>query len=81
MVSILLTLSIGQTIESLATYIILIILAIIFVIDALLYTADWYEQRTTKKRRELIACIFNIIGSVLYLIGATVFSKSTNIYE
>lgn len=62
-----------QTIESLVTYIILVILAIVFVIDALLYTADWIEQRTTKKWRELIACLLNIIGSILYLIGATVF--------
>ena len=62
-----------QTIESLVTYIILVILAIVFIIDALLYTADWIEQRTTKTWRELIACLLNIIGSILYLIGATVF--------
>ncbi len=60
-----------QTFEYLATY-------IIFIIDALLYTADWYEQRTIKKRRELIGCILNIIGSVLYLIGATIASITTN---
>lgn len=64
-----------NTVESSVTYIILIILAIIFVIDALLYTADWIEQRATKKRRELIACILNVIGSILYLIGATVFKN------
>ncbi|CAF1000102.1 unnamed protein product [Rotaria sordida] len=70
-----------NTVESPVTYIILIILASIFVIDALLYTIDWFEQRTIKKRRELIACILNIIGSILYLIGATVFKNqktSTN---
>jgi hypothetical protein len=70
-----------QTVESQATYIVLIILAIVFIIDALLYTADWYEQRAIKERRELIGCILNIIGSVLYLIGATVFvnqQSSTN---
>ncbi|CAF0896164.1 unnamed protein product [Rotaria sordida] len=70
-----------NTVESPVTYIILIILASIFVIDALLYTIDWFEQRTIKKRRELIACILNVIGSILYLIGATVFKNqktSTN---
>lgn len=69
-----------QTIESIVTYIILVILAIVFLIDAFLYTADWIEQRTTKTWRELIACILNIIGSVLYLIGATVFrnEKTSN---
>lgn len=70
-----------NTVESSATYIILILLAILFVIDALLYTADWIEQRTTKKQRELIGCILNIVGSILYLIGATVFKNqktSTN---
>ncbi|UJR26196.1 hypothetical protein I4U23_007539 [Adineta vaga] len=63
------------TVESSATYIILILLAILFVIDALLYTADWIEQRATKKRRELVGCLLNIIGSVLYFIGATVFKN------
>jgi len=70
-----------NTVEYPVTYIVLVILAIIFVIDALLYTADWFEQRATKKRLELISCIFNIIGSILYLIGATVFKNqktSTN---
>ena len=69
-----------QTIESLVTYIILVILAIVFVIDALLYTADWIEQRTTKTWRDFIACILNITGSILYLIGATVFrnEKTSN---
>lgn len=69
-----------QTIESFVTYIILVILAIVFIIDALLYTADWIEQRTTKTWRELIACILNITGSILYLIGATVFrnEKTSN---
>jgi len=65
-----------NTIQSLVTYIILVILAIVFVIDALLYTADWFEQRLTKNRRELIGCILNIIGSILYLIGATVFKNN-----
>src|SRR2546430_13604727 len=65
-----------NTVELTFTYIILIILAIIFVIDALLYTTDWFEQRIIKKRRELIGCILNIIGSILYLIGATVFKNN-----
>jgi len=64
-----------QIVEQSATYIILVILAIVFVIDALLYTADWIEQRQTKTWKELIACILNIIGSILYLIGATVFKN------
>lgn len=70
-----------NTVQSQVTYIILILLAVLFVIDALLYTADWFEQRRTKKRRELIGCILNVIGSILYLIGATVFKNkktSTN---
>ncbi|CAF2308087.1 unnamed protein product [Rotaria sp. Silwood2] len=65
-----------NTVDSPATYIVLIILAIVFVIDALLYTIDWFEQRTTKTRLELIACILNVIGSILYLIGATVFQNN-----
>jgi hypothetical protein len=64
-----------NTVEYPATYIVLVILAIIFVIDALIYTADWFEQRATKKRLELTGCIFNIVGSILYLIGATVFKN------
>ncbi|CAF1149243.1 unnamed protein product [Adineta steineri] len=66
-----------DTVNSTATYVILILLAILFVIDALLYTADWIEQRATKKRRELIGCILNVVGSLLYLIGATVFKNNT----
>ncbi|CAF0814372.1 unnamed protein product [Adineta ricciae] len=65
------------TVESSATYIVLVLLAILFVIDALLYTADWFEQRATKKCRELFACTLNIVGSVLYLVGATVFKNKT----
>lgn len=56
-------------IHSQVTYIILVSLASIFVLDALLYTFDWIEQRQTKNYKELIACLFNILGSVLYLIG------------
>jgi predicted membrane channel-forming protein YqfA (hemolysin III family) len=58
-----------NTVESLVTYIILVLLAIVFVIDALLHTADCFQ------RREFIACLLNIIGSILYLIGATVFKN------
>lgn len=63
------------TVDSPVTYAILILLAVVFIIDAFLYTADWFEQRVRKKRRELIGCILNIVGSVLYLIGATVFKN------
>jgi hypothetical protein len=63
--------------ESLIIYSIFVFLAIVFVIDALLYTADWIEQRATKKRRELIGCILNIVGSILYLIGAILFKNTT----
>jgi hypothetical protein len=63
------------SIESTITYAILIGLAIVFIIDALLYTMDWFVQRSRKQWRELIGCILNIIGSVLYLIGATVFQN------
>ena len=65
-----------DTVQLPVTYIILIILAIIFVIDALLYLADWIEQRTTKTRLELSGCILNVVGSILYLIGATVFKNN-----
>lgn len=64
-----------STVESPVTYSILVVLAGLFVVDALLYTADWIEQRATKKRRELFACLLNVAGSVLYLIGATVFKN------
>src|SRR5690606_3235754 len=70
-----------STVELPVTYILLVILAIIFVIDVLLYTADWIEQRSTKTWLELSGCILNIVRSVLYLIGATVFKNkksSTN---
>ncbi|CAF3492876.1 unnamed protein product [Rotaria socialis] len=64
--------------NSQASCIILIILASVFVLDAMLYAVDWFEQRRIKKLQELLVCIFNIIGSVLYLIGAiTLDNKKT----
>jgi hypothetical protein len=71
-----------RTINSSITYAFLIFLAALFVIDALLYTADWLEQRSRKTRRELIGCLLNVTGSVLYLLGATVFKgKSTSVVD
>lgn len=67
------------TVNSSITFAFLIFLAALFVIDALLYTADWFEQRARKTRRELIGCLLNVTGSVLYLLGATLFKgKSTS---
>ncbi len=54
-------------------------LAIVFVIDAILYTIDWYvyavklrnnENDPIEYRAELVACIFQNLGSIFYLIGA-----------
>ena len=70
------------TIDSSITFAFLVSLAALFVIDALLYTADWFEQRSRKTRRELIACLLNVTGSVLYLLGATVFKgKTTSVVD
>jgi len=59
--------------------IIYIFLAIIFVIDAVLYTIDWYictvklrknQNESRQYQFEFFACIFQNIGSHFYLIGA-----------
>ncbi|CAF0994638.1 unnamed protein product [Rotaria magnacalcarata] len=59
-----------NTSNSQGSCIILIILASVFVLDAILYALDWFEQRRIKKLHGLVVCICNIIGSVLYLCGA-----------
>ena len=70
------------TIDSSITYAFLVFLAALFVIDALLYTADWFAQRSRKTRRELIGCLLNVTGSVLYLLGATLFKgKTTSVVD
>ncbi|UJR15824.1 hypothetical protein I4U23_002753 [Adineta vaga] len=57
-----------------------VFLAILFVIDAILYTMDWYmyavklredENEPIHYRAELVACIFQNLGSFLYLIAAS----------
>ena len=64
--------------STLSTYI-YVFLAILFVIDAILYTIDWYmyavklrnnENEPIENRAELVACIFQNLGSYFYLIGA-----------
>ena len=56
-----------------------VFLAILFVIDAILYTIDWYmyavklrnnPHEPIEYRAELVACIFQNLGSYFYLIGA-----------
>jgi hypothetical protein len=56
-----------------------VFLAILFVIDAILYTINWYmyaiKSRENKDepiqyRAEFVACIFQHLGSCFYLIGA-----------
>ena len=56
-----------------------LLLAVIFVIDALLYTIDWYiyavklrkhPDEPIEYRCEFVSCIFQNLGSYLYLIGA-----------
>ena len=56
-----------------------VFLAILFVIDAILYTIDWYmyavklrenKNEPIQHRCELVACIFQNLGSCFYLIGA-----------
>jgi hypothetical protein len=56
-----------------------VFLAIMFVIDAILYTIDWYmcavklrenEDEPIEHRIDLVACIFQNLGSYFYLIGA-----------
>ena len=61
------------------SYGISICLAISFVIDALLYFLDWYEHRNRRTREQLIGCLFNVIGSVLYLIGVVLMKNKTNL--
>ena len=63
-----------------------IFLAILFVIDATLYTIDWYmyavklranDNAPIEYRAEFVACIFQHLGSYCYLIGALLlFSKT-----
>ena len=60
-----------------------LLLAILFVLDASLYTVDWYvysmkfpaleDQKCIEYRFELFACIFQNLGSYFYLFG-TAFS-------
>ncbi|UJR30762.1 hypothetical protein I4U23_018282 [Adineta vaga] len=61
------------------SFIIYLSLAILFVIDALLYTIDWYiyavklrksTNESIQYRSEFFACIFQNLGSYFYLIGA-----------
>ncbi|CAF0786332.1 unnamed protein product [Adineta steineri] len=64
-------------------------LTILFVIDAILYTIDWYmtavrlrenKDEPVHYRSELIACIFQNLGSYLYLLSALLlFDKSAYI--
>lgn len=67
------------SLQNTISYIIYIFLAIIFVIDAVLYTIDWYisaiKLRTKlnepkQYRSDLFACIFQNLGSYFYLISA-----------
>ncbi|CAF1034422.1 unnamed protein product [Rotaria sordida] len=67
------------SLNAMFSYVIYLILAIIFVIDAILYTIDWYiyavklrknKDQPIQYRSEFLACIFQHIGSIFYLIGA-----------
>ncbi len=65
-----------------------VVLAILFVIDAILYTISWYmhavKSRENKDepigyRVEFVACIFQHLGSYLYLIGALLSFRTAEI--
>jgi hypothetical protein len=65
-------------------------LAMLFVIDAILYTIDWYmyavklrsnENEPIEHRAELVACIFQNLGSYLYLIGALLAFDKTRLMK
>ena len=67
-----------------------IVVAILSVIDAILYTIDWYmhavKSRENKDepiqyRIEFVACIFQHLGSYLYLIGALLATRNTQFME
>lgn len=63
-----------------------IFLAILFVIDAIFYTIDWYQHAVKSRKNEdepikyeagFIACIFQNLGSFFYLISSFLtFNKS-----
>ncbi|CAF0950385.1 unnamed protein product [Didymodactylos carnosus] len=67
------------SVDNYASFVIYIILANLFVIDAILYAIDWYTYAILLRkhkndlinyRSELIACIFQHFGSYCYLLGA-----------
>ncbi|CAF0866775.1 unnamed protein product [Didymodactylos carnosus] len=69
-----------------ASFVLYVILAILFVIDAILYTIDWYTYavllRKSKNipinyKAEFTACIFQILGSYCYLLGAILAENKT----
>ncbi|CAF1269851.1 unnamed protein product [Didymodactylos carnosus] len=77
----------SKTIESTPFYIVYVLLAIMFVIDAILYTLNWYVNAIhLRKNRsdpinnkiELVACLFNLIGSIIYLLGAITTTQTNN---
>jgi hypothetical protein len=65
-------------------------LAVVFVIDALLYTIDWYiyavklrnsNQEPIQYRSELVACVFQNLGSYFYLTGALLAFDKTRLID
>ncbi|CAF3210044.1 unnamed protein product [Rotaria socialis] len=78
--------SFNSTISS----IIYMILASVFVIDAILYTMDWYmyavklrkyQDQPVQYRSEFVACIFQNLGSIFYLIGAILVFEKIQVIE
>ena len=70
--------SISQTLNPVVSCYLYLFLSILFVIDAALYTIDWYiyavklrsnSTELIEYRCELVACIFLNIGSYFYFIG------------
>ncbi|CAF4015312.1 unnamed protein product [Rotaria sp. Silwood2] len=67
------------SLNTIFSFIIYLLLAIVFVIDAVLYTIDWYmyavklrkeKDQPIQYRSEFLACIFQNLGSIFYVIGA-----------
>ncbi|CAF1326312.1 unnamed protein product [Adineta steineri] len=72
------------------SYIIYIFLSILFVIDAVLYTIDWYiyavklrksKNESIQYRSEFFACIFQNLGSYFYLIGALLLFDKNRLFK
>ena len=78
------------SLDNIISFMIYIVLAFVFIIDAGLYTIDWYmyaiklrksRNEPIQYRLECIACIFLNIGSYFYFIGALLSFNKTQYFE